>query len=117
MSSCTSGYDLDFSPGAHDIKSHPCEIHETSDDSLAIVPNLASPISPRQYKLLQFPPILHDFPMKYYKYLPKFDGESKDSTAEKHVQAFENFSDLFEIEHNDIYMWAFTLSLQGDAKV
>ena len=46
MSSCTSDYGLDFYPGAHDVKGHPCEIHETSDDSLAIVPNLVSPISP-----------------------------------------------------------------------
>ena len=44
--SCTSGFDLDFSPEAHDVKGHPCEIYETSNDSVAIAPNLASPISP-----------------------------------------------------------------------
>ena len=54
--------------------------------------------------------------MKYYKYLPKFDGESQDLTAEKHLQAFEHFSGLFEIEHDDVYMQDFSLSLQGDAK-
>ena len=75
--SCTFDYGLDFYPGAHDVKGHPCEIHETSDDSLAIVPNLVSPISPSRYKPLQLPPILHDFPMRYYKYLPKFDGDPK----------------------------------------
>ena len=96
-SSCTSGYDLDFSPRARDAK-----IHETSNDSVAIVPNLVSPLSPSQYKPLQLPPILHDFPTKHYKYLPKFDGESKDFTAEKHLQTFEYFSDLFEIEHDDV---------------
>ena len=100
-----------------DVKGHPCKIHETLDDSLAIVPNLVSPISPSWYKPLQFPPILHDFPAKYYKYLPKFDGESEDLTAEKHVQAFEHFFDLFEIEYDDACMWKFSLSLQGDAKV
>ena len=51
-SSCTSGYGLDFYLGAHDVKGHPCEIHETSDDSLAIVPNLVSSISPSRYKPL-----------------------------------------------------------------
>ena len=51
-SSCTSGFDLDFSLEAHDVKGHPCEIHETSDDSLAIVTNLVSPISPSRYKPL-----------------------------------------------------------------
>ena len=89
---------LVFYPGAHNVKGHPCEIHETSDDSLAIVPNLVSPISTSLYKPLQLPPILHDFPVRYYKYLPKFDGESHDLTTEKHLQAFEHFSDLFEID-------------------
>ena len=54
--------------------------------------------------------------MKHYKYLPKFDGESKDLTAEKHLQAFEHFFDLFEIEHDDVCMMDFAQSLQGDAK-
>ena len=52
-------------PGAPDVKGHPCEIHETLDDNLAIVPNLGSPISPSRYKPLRLPPILHDFPVKY----------------------------------------------------
>ena len=38
-------------------------------------------------------------------------------TTEKHLQAFEHFSNLFEIDHDDVFMWAFALSLQGDAKV
>ena len=37
-------------------------------------------------------------------------------TAKKHVQAFDHFSYLFEIEHDDVCMLAFSLSLQGDAK-
>ena len=55
--------------------------------------------------------------MKYYKYLPKFNGESQDLTAKKHLQAFEHFLDFFEIDHDDVCMQDFTLSLQGDAKV
>ena len=47
---------------------------ETSVDSIAIALNLVSPISPSQYKPLQLPPILHEFPTKNYKYLPRFDG-------------------------------------------
>ena len=80
------------------------------------MPNLVSPSLPSRYKPLQLPPILHDFPVKHYKYLPKFDGESKDFTAEKHLQAFEHFSDLFEIEHDDVCMRTFAQYLQGDAK-
>ena len=116
-SSGTSDFGLDLYLGAPDVKGHPYELHETLDDSSVIVPNLVTPISPNQYKPLQFPPILHEFPAKYYKYLPKFDGESEDLTAGKHIQDFENFSDLFEIEHDDVYMQTFVLSLQGDAKV
>ena len=82
-SSCTFDYGLDFYLGEPDVKGHPSEIHETLDDTLAIIPNLLSSIFPSWYKLLQFPSILHDFPMKYYKYLPKFDEESKKLTAEK----------------------------------
>ena len=54
--------------------------------------------------------------MKHYKYLPKFDGESKYFTAEKHLQPFEHFFDLFEIEHDDVCMRDFSQSLQEDVK-
>ena len=54
--------------------------------------------------------------MKHYKYLPKCDGESKDFTDEKHLQDFEHFFDLFEIEHDDVCMRDFSQSLRGDAK-
>ena len=43
-----------------------------------------------------------------------FYGENL--TAKKHIQAFEHFTDLFEIEHNDVYLRAFAQSLQGDVK-
>ena len=115
-SSCTFDFDRDFSPEAHDIKGHPCEPHETSINSVSIAPNLVSPSLPSRQKPLQLPPILHDFPVKHYKYLPKFDGESKDFTAEKHLQSFEHLLNLFEIEHDDDYMRYFSQSLQGDAK-
>ena len=57
VSSCTFGFDLDFSPGAHDVKGHPCEIHETSDDNIAIAPNLVSPFlqaGTRHYNYLPY---------------------------------------------------------------
>ena len=115
-SSCTFGFDPDFYPGDHEVKGHPCESHETSVNSVSIVPNLVSPSLPSRYKPLQLPPTLHDFPAKHYNYLPKFDGESKEFTVEKHLQSFEHFSDLFEIEHDDFCMRDFTQSLHGDAK-
>ena len=45
-----------------------------------------------------------------------FDRESEDPIAEKHLQAFEYFLDLFEIEHDDVCIRAFSQSLQGNVK-
>ena len=115
-SSCTFDFDQYFSPEAHDIEGHPCEPQETLVNSISNAPNLVFASIPDRYKPLELPLILHDFPMKHYKYLPKFDGESKDFTAEKHLQAFEHFSNLFEIEHDDVCMRNLAQSLQGDAK-
>ena len=77
VSSCTSDYDLDFYPGAPNVKGNPCEIHEASDDSLAIMPNLISPISPSRYKQLQLPPILHDFQWNIRNKSPSSTGNIK----------------------------------------
>ena len=63
---------------------------------------------------LRLPQILHDFPTKQYKYLPKFDRESEDLTTEKHLQDFEYFLDLFEIEHDDVCMKYFSQSFHGN---
>jgi hypothetical protein len=45
-----------------------------------------------------------------------FDGEPDVISAEKHIQGFEHFIDLFEIEHDDVCMRAFSQSLKGDTK-
>ena len=96
-SSCTCDSNPYFSPQTHDIEGHPCEPHETLVKNVSNAPNLVSSNAPCQYKPLRLPPVLHDFPAKHFKYLPKFDGESKEFTAEKHLQAFEHLSDLLEI--------------------
>ena len=70
---------------------------------------------PDRYKPLILPPILHDFPKKYYKYLPRFDGENG-ITAQKHIQGFENYLDLFEIDEDDVKIRLFSLSLQNRIK-
>jgi hypothetical protein len=71
---------------------------------------------PDRYKPLILPPILHGFPENYHKYLPRFDGEYGSITAEKHIQGFEHFLDLFEVEEDDVCIRIFSLSLQGKAK-
>jgi hypothetical protein len=45
-----------------------------------------------------------------------FDGEMGTITAEKHLQRFEHFIDLFEIDHDDVCMRDFSQSLRGDTK-
>ena len=41
---------------------------------------------------------------------------TKNYPTEKHLQEFEHFLDLFEIEHDDVCMRDFSQSLQGDVK-
>ena len=45
-----------------------------------------------------------------------FDGEPNAITNEKHIQDFEHFIDLFEIDHNNVFMREFSQSLEGDTK-
>jgi hypothetical protein len=49
-------------------------------------------------------------------YLPRFDGEYGSITAQKHIQGFEHFLDLFEVEEDDVCIRIFALSLQGKSK-
>jgi len=69
-----------------------------------------------KYRPLKLPHILHDFPPKHYKYLPMFDGDPDAIIAAKHIQEFEHFIDLFEIDHGDVCMRDFSQSLKGDTK-
>jgi hypothetical protein len=45
-----------------------------------------------------------------------FDGEPNAISAEKHIQGFEHFIYLFEIDHEDVCMRALSQSLKGDTK-
>jgi hypothetical protein len=69
-----------------------------------------------RYKPLRFPSTLHDFPPKDYKYLPRFDGEIDKIYAKKHMETFENFIDVFEIEHDNVFMRIFSQSLYENSK-
>ena len=115
-SSYTFDFDQDPSFEPHDIKDHPCEPHETKVDNTSVPHSPVSSNIPNQYRPLHLPHVLHDFHTMHYKYLPKFDGESKNLTTKKNLQAFEHFLDLFEVEHDDVCMRDFSQSLQGDVK-
>jgi hypothetical protein len=71
---------------------------------------------PDRYKPLDLPPILHDLPVNYINNLPRFDGENVKITAKKHIQSFEYFLDLYEVEVDDVYIRMFSLSLGGKVK-
>ena len=62
---------------------------------------------------LRFPYHLHPYPPYSFDYLPQFSGEDH-VTAERHLGAFENFIDQFEIIHDDVTMRLFSNSLSGD---
>ena len=115
-SSCTFDFDQDLLSEPHDIKDHPDEPHDTTNDNASIPHSFVSSNIQNRYIPLHLPHVLHDFPTKHYKYLPRFDGESDNLTAEKCLQAFEHFIDLFEIEHDDVCMRYFSQYLQGDVK-
>jgi hypothetical protein len=92
----------------YDVHDHSCELNETKAKFVPFVLNPTPSKIQERYIPLKFPSILHDFPLKHYKYLPRFDGELYGKSAEKNIQFFEHFIELFEIEHDDVSMRAFS---------
>jgi hypothetical protein len=110
------GSDKKFSPGPRNDNDQVDESRETQADVSSTVLGPTSPKARHRYIPLKLPQTLHDFPPNYYEYLPVFDGESDIISAEKHIQGFEHFIDLFEIDHDDVCMRVFSQSLKGDTK-
>ena len=105
----------------HIVENHvdqiqPEEPQDINPSCISLVHTPTTTNIPDRYKPLILPPILHDFPANYYKHLPKFDGEHGNITSEKHIQGFENYLDLFDVEEDDVCIRLFSLSLQGRAK-
>jgi hypothetical protein len=50
-----------------------------------------------------------------HEYIPRFDGENG-ITAQKHIQAFEDYLNTFEVEDEDVSLRLFALSLQSEAR-
>lgn len=63
---------------------------------------------------MRLPYHLNPYPLDFFEYLPQFSGEDHVS-AEKHLGAFENFIDNFEMVHEDVVLRLFSKSLVGDA--
>lgn len=59
--------------------------------------------------------VLHDMPENYLKFLPRFSGREK-GTIEENVSTFQDFTDNFIIEDEDVFMILFMQTLEGDVK-
>jgi hypothetical protein len=64
------------------------------------------------FKTLTLPSYLHPYPLELFKYLPHFSGEDH-VTTERHLGAFDNFVDQFEIVHEYVTMRLFSKYLFG----
>jgi hypothetical protein len=65
------------------------------------------------FKPLKLPPILNSYPPMFFEYLLVFKGDDH-IAADKHMEAFEDFVDNFEIMHEDVILRLFSKSLVGD---
>jgi hypothetical protein len=117
---------------------HPCSPEEVENNSQSSQISLPSviPVEPchqlvnphdqpttfqikirnKLFKPLRLPYRLNPYPLDSFEYLPWFSGEDH-VTAERHLEAFENFVDQFEIVHEDVTMRLFSHSLSGDVVV
>jgi hypothetical protein len=108
--------DKKFPSGPCDDHDQVGKPHKAKADVSPPVPSPTSSRAQRRYIPLKLPQVLHDFPPNHHEYLPVFDGETNVISAEKHIQGFEHFIDLFEINHDDVCMRAFSQSLKGNTK-
>jgi len=102
--------------------SNDVEDHNKAKEEPKIVPSLSIPVHtpvprkvPKRYKPLILPPVLNPLPANHPEYLPRFDGENG-ITAQKHIQAFEDYLNIFEVEDEDVSLRLFALSLQGEVR-
>jgi hypothetical protein len=68
-----------------------------------------------RYAPLVLPIPLHDLPENYIKNLPKFTGEG-DMTASEHINFFDQFIDIFGIEHEDVYSRLLVQNFEGQVR-
>ena len=64
---------------------------------------------------LALPPNLHPIPDNYLKLLPRYDAEKR-IKADEHLDAFQNYMDDLNIQHEDVYLRLFVQSLEGEPR-
>ena len=62
---------------------------------------------------LALPVVLHDLPKNYAQIISLYDGEGK-FTARQHVDRFDDFIDLEEVDDDDVKMRLFAQSLSKE---
>jgi len=102
--------------------SNAVEDHHTAKEEPKIESSLTvsvyTPVSrkvPDRYKPLIFPPVLNPLLANHPEYLPRFDGENG-ITAQKHIQVFEDYLNIFEVEDEDVSLRLFSLYLLSEAR-
>jgi hypothetical protein len=78
------------------------------------VPGIFTKVAVR-YAPLVLPVPLHDLPENYMKSLPKFTGEGV-LTAQEHINFFDQFADIFRIEHGDVYSILLVQTFEGQVR-
>jgi hypothetical protein len=68
-----------------------------------------------RYSPLVLPVLLHDLPENYIKSLPKFTREG-DLTAQEHINFFDQFVDILEIEHKYVYYRLLVQTFKGQVR-
>jgi hypothetical protein len=64
---------------------------------------------------LALPTQLHDFPQNYNQRIKLYDAEGN-ASAQKHLDWFNDFVDLEEVDHEDAKMRLFVQSLSGEVR-
>ena len=65
-----------------------------------------------RFSPLAFPTALHDLPLNYAQRITLYDGEGNFS-ARQHMDRFDDFTDLEEVDYEDVKMRLFAQSLYG----
>jgi len=78
-------------------------------------PNLPKPMAAR-FSPLALPQNLHDMPADYQSKLPMFDGTPQSVSAQQHIDKMTTFFDLYEIDEEDVTMWLFVQTFEGEVR-
>ena len=100
-------FDLDQDPSSKSYDDH-LQLNEPQEIKTNPIASVHTPIPCKTPDRL--PPISHAFPKNHYLYLPRFNGDYENITAERHVLNFVYFLNLFEVDEEDISIRLFALS-------